>query len=123
MSCHEMTCREFVEFLSDYLEGELPDDQAVVFEEHMRLCPPCIEFLESFQTTVRLGIDVCRCSESEPPPDVPERLVQAILEARRSSAKEDGIPDFTPSRHHLEQLWQPPSPCAVLSTSPIAGRT
>ena len=77
-----MNCREFVEFIIDYLDGELPADQASVFEEHMHLCPPCIEYLQSYRTSVKLSADVCRCTD-EVPPEVPEKLVQAILAARK----------------------------------------
>ena len=77
-----MKCREFVEFIIDYLDGELPADQAAVFEEHMHLCPPCIEYLETYRTSVKLTVECCRCGD-DVPPEVPEKLVQAILAARR----------------------------------------
>ena len=78
-----MTCREFVDFLMAYDEGELPEDQCARFEQHMSDCPPCITYLETYRETIRLGRQVCRDPEGPPPEDVPEGLIQAILAARK----------------------------------------
>ena len=43
-----MTCRELIDFIMEYLDGELPQEQRSVFEEHLKLCPPCLEYLESY---------------------------------------------------------------------------
>jgi anti-sigma factor RsiW len=78
-----MTCREVIEFLAEYLAGELPPEQHKVFTEHLDACPECVAYLESYEETVRLG--KAALSEPEDPvsDDVPEELVQAILAARR----------------------------------------
>ncbi len=78
-----MNCREFVDFLMQYIEDELPEEQAAVFRQHMLDCPPCETYLDTYRETVRLGRGVCREDESLPD-DVPEALVAAILEARRA---------------------------------------
>jgi anti-sigma factor RsiW len=77
------TCREFVEFLYAYLDGELPPEQARDFKAHLDLCPPCAHYLESYKCASELPR---RCAELErqgPPADMPEDLVRAILKARR----------------------------------------
>jgi anti-sigma factor RsiW len=79
-----MKCREFVEFLMEYLDGGLGESERSVFEGHVALCPACVNYLETYRETIRLGNSVC-ASEEEVPPDVPEELVQAILSARRSN--------------------------------------
>ena len=78
-----MKCREFVEFLMEYLDGALGDSERRVFEGHVERCPACVNYLETYRATIRLG-SVC-ASEEDVPPDVPEELVQAILSARRSN--------------------------------------
>lgn len=35
--------------LSDYLDGVLPAEQQRALEEHLRLCPPCLIYLEQFR--------------------------------------------------------------------------
>ena len=78
-----MNCREFVEFLMDWLEGGLPERQRTTFQQHMNDCPSCVTYLETYRETVRLGREVCGDPEGPVPGDVPEALVRAILAARR----------------------------------------
>ena len=79
-----MNCREFVDFLMTYLDGELADEPTRVFEEHMQLCPPCLTFLDTYRETIRLGR--CACREAAPVlEEAPEELIQAILAARREA--------------------------------------
>lgn len=77
-----LTCREFVDFLADYLEGRLPEDQLARFNDHLARCPSCVNYTRSYQDTVRLGKSVLPRREEPVPGDVPEDLVQAILAAR-----------------------------------------
>lgn len=79
-----MTCREFLDFLMSYLDGELEDEPVKVFEEHMRLCPPCETYLETYKDTIRLGVYACRDENGPPPESAPEPLIQAILAARKT---------------------------------------
>jgi anti-sigma factor RsiW len=76
-----VTCRELVEFLMAYLDGELPEGQRAAFEEHLRLCPPCEVYLRTYEDTIRLGKGACRVEE-ELAEDAPDDLVRAILAAR-----------------------------------------
>jgi anti-sigma factor RsiW len=79
-----MKCREFVEFIMEYLDGGLADGERRVFEGHVDRCPACLNYLDTYRETIRLGSSVC-ASDADVPPDVPEELVQAILSARRSN--------------------------------------
>jgi anti-sigma factor RsiW len=79
-----ITCREFVEFLDRYVEGELSAEERATFDRHMVDCPPCEEFLASYRATIGL------CREAYGAPDapaaadgIPEELVRAILEAKK----------------------------------------
>ena len=78
-----MKCREFVEFLMEYLDGALAQEERSVFEGHIEDCAACVNYLETYSETVRLGNSVCT-PDAEVPPDVPEELVQAILSARHT---------------------------------------
>lgn len=78
-----LTCRELADFLLQYLEGELPAEQRAEFEEHLEDCPPCVHYLESYETTVQLEKEAAREPEDAlPPEEAPEALVRAILAAR-----------------------------------------
>lgn len=77
-----LTCREFADFLMAYLDEELPEDERAEFESHLGLCPPCVNYVDTYKETVRLG-KACCDPEGPVPADAPEKLVQAILAARR----------------------------------------
>lgn len=76
-----LTCREFADFLWKYREGELPADQRLRFDAHLSVCPPCVAYLHTYEQAVRLGKRSFDALD-EPVPEVPEDLVQAVLEAR-----------------------------------------
>ena len=77
-----MTCRELIEFLMDYVEGDLPDNQRATFEDHLNRCPPCRSYLDTYRKSVDL---TSICYDEDVPPDVPEELIKAILAARKQT--------------------------------------
>jgi anti-sigma factor RsiW len=78
-----MNCREFTEFLHDYLLGGLLAEVRAEFDKHLAECPWCVAYLDSYRKTIQLEQAAFSAPEDAPPPtDVPEELVQAILRAR-----------------------------------------
>jgi anti-sigma factor RsiW len=78
-----MTCREFIEFMMEYLDHELSEQERAVFDQHLSICPPCEAYLDSYKKTVELGkASFADCGDGELPHDVPEDLIEAILAAR-----------------------------------------
>jgi predicted anti-sigma-YlaC factor YlaD len=73
-----MTCRQVIEFLDRYCDGELTALQRARFKVHLSLCRNCRRYLASYRATIRLSRDA-----SGPPPEVPEELIQAILASVR----------------------------------------
>ena len=53
-SAQELTCRELVELVTDYLEHALPADERARFEEHLEGCGPCVEYIGQMRRTVEL---------------------------------------------------------------------
>jgi anti-sigma factor RsiW len=79
-----VTCREFVDFIMEYLDGELPSDVHLPFERHISLCPDCDRYLQQYRATVATSrAAFANCGDGELPDDVPEELITAILESRR----------------------------------------
>ena len=74
-----MNCREMSDFLSAYLSGEMPPEEAARFQEHLRFCPPCVQYLDGYKKAIELGRKCCEHEKVK----VPEDLIQAILHARR----------------------------------------
>lgn len=79
-----MTCREFVEFLMAYLEGELDGEALEIFERHLCSCAGCVSYMKSYKQTVEMGRCVCKEENGPVPEDAPRELVEAILAARKA---------------------------------------
>ena len=79
-----MTCREFADFMMDYLSEELSSEARDRFEHHLSLCTNCRKYLTSYEETVKLGKKAFEDESAPLPAEVPEDLVAAILAARRS---------------------------------------
>jgi anti-sigma factor RsiW len=78
-----MNCREFTEFLHEYLFDHLPPAERAEFEKHLAECPWCVAYLDSYRKTIQLEQAAFPAAEDAPPPcDAPEELVRAILRAR-----------------------------------------
>lgn len=48
------SCQDSIDLLLSYLDGDLPPEEAAHLEEHLGGCPPCIDFLRSYQKTPHL---------------------------------------------------------------------
>jgi anti-sigma factor RsiW len=81
----DLTCRELVDFLMAWLEGDLPPRQRAAFDAHLAVCEDCVAYLRSYEATLRLERRALEAPEAQVPDEVPERLVAAILAARRAS--------------------------------------
>jgi anti-sigma factor RsiW len=71
-----LVCREFVELVTDYLEGALPDHERVRFEAHLAECDGCTAYLEDMRRLVGSLHEL-----PDPPPDPATR--EALLSAFR----------------------------------------
>jgi anti-sigma factor RsiW len=77
-----MNCKTLIEFLADYLSGELPADQRAVFEEHLAECEWCVDYLRTYQEAVQMGRAALTAPYAPAAGSAPEELIQAILAAR-----------------------------------------
>lgn len=75
----EMTCRELVELVTDYLEERLSPAERARFDAHLEICEGCRAYLDQMRATVRaLG----RLPEDTLPPELEERLMRAFRDWR-----------------------------------------
>ncbi len=79
-----LTCREFENFVLDYTEGQLTGKQRLAFDMHMRMCAECRRYLQQYQRTIEASREAFPSPDEAVPGEMPEALVAAILEARRS---------------------------------------
>jgi anti-sigma factor RsiW len=77
-----ITCREVLDFIMAYLDGELTPDQKHEFERHLGVCPSCVNYLDSYKATINLGKTAMQNLDEPATGSVPEGLIRAIREAR-----------------------------------------
>ena len=49
----DLACRELVELVTEYLEGALPEEERVAFEQHLVICTGCAAHMDQVHTTRR----------------------------------------------------------------------
>ncbi len=75
MSVDELTCRELVEIVTEYLEGALAPEDYARFERHLGMCEGCSIYVDQMRETIRL---TGMLSEDEIPEDAREALLNAF---------------------------------------------
>jgi anti-sigma factor RsiW len=81
VTADEVTCQQFVELITDYLEGALTTRALSRVEEHLVMCDWCVTYLEQMDATIASLAALGATRSAEPPDD-------ALLSALR--AKRDG---------------------------------
>jgi len=76
-----LACREFVELVTDYLEGTLAEDERVRFEAHLAECDGCAGYLQDMRRMVDALHGV---RGPEPDPVTRQALTRAFHELRGS---------------------------------------
>ncbi len=78
-----ITCRELIEFLHLYLDGELPPGRVQEFERHLAVCDSCVNYIKTYEEAIALGKAACAELDDPIGSEVPQELVVAILSASR----------------------------------------
>jgi anti-sigma factor RsiW len=73
----ELSCKQVVELVNDYLEEALPLAERTEFELHLAYCEGCAEYLRQLR---QLGRAAARLREE----DVPEKTRNELLDAFRA---------------------------------------
>ena len=76
----ELSCREVVEILGDYLEGAMTPEDRVRLEQHLADCDGCAAYLEQLRVTIRLS---GRLSEEAVSSEAMAPLLEAFRAWRR----------------------------------------
>ena len=48
-----MTCQQVADLIRDYLAEELNPEIAAAFQEHLRRCPDCVAFINTYKKTTQ----------------------------------------------------------------------
>ena len=79
----EMTCQEFVELVTELIEGQLVASVRLEAEAHLDECDDCTAYLEQMRQTIS-GLRALAASEDFP--RTRERAIAAFAELRGGSA-------------------------------------
>lgn len=77
-----MTCREMIELLLDYCNGDLDSELCRQLREHLDMCPPCVTYLETYQITIRV-------SRQLPAAPLPPHVAQRLQDAMKAMGQSD----------------------------------
>jgi len=69
-------CKECLELLNDYIEGELSAEVHASLEDHFEDCPPCIAFLNTYKATIHMSQTILKSNDV--PDIVKERLKKFV---------------------------------------------
>ncbi|MEW5854282.1 MAG: anti-sigma factor [Myxococcota bacterium] len=72
------TCQEAAAVLSDYVDGNLPPEEAALMKSHLDDCPPCASFLKSF----KVATDATRLMLLKQIPGDFQNRLKSFLKAR-----------------------------------------
>jgi anti-sigma factor RsiW len=76
----DLSCRELVELVTDYLERALPLGERLRFERHLAICPGCAAYLRQLDVTRRA---VGRLTDASLRGDAREELLRAFRDWKR----------------------------------------
>jgi len=76
------TCKECIDLLLDYVDGELPVEMRARLEVHMGECEPCDQFLKTYKATPGL----CRKALAA---KMPESVAKKLGDFLRLEMKKD----------------------------------
>jgi len=74
-------CKECLDLLYDYLDGNLDQKATKELDEHFEDCPPCISFLNTYKSTTELARE--SLGKIEIPEAVQSRLLDYLKEHTR----------------------------------------
>ena len=77
----EITCREIVGLVTDYLEGAMAQDVHARMDRHLATCEGCINYLEQMRETIRV---TGQLTEEQIPETQRLQLLEAFRDWRRS---------------------------------------
>jgi anti-sigma factor (TIGR02949 family) len=79
----DLTCKEIVELVTEYLEGKLPHDERTRFEMHLCYCDWCVTYLDQMRAVKALSAEAVEEA-------IPEETRDALLEAFRGWKRGQG---------------------------------
>lgn len=74
------SCKESIDVLLDYLDGQMSPEEEKHLQEHLGACPPCVDFLRTYRATPSL----CKRALAA---KMPEELTRKLTDFLRTKTK------------------------------------
>jgi len=74
-----LNCREFEEFIDDYIDGKLPSSVSRKVYLHLLACWDCKSYIRAYKRSIEMGKAFCDKLDSEVLEDVPDELISIVL--------------------------------------------
>lgn len=81
MTSNGITCKEFVELVTDYFEGSMTSEEKARFEAHISTCKGCETYLNQMAQTIRW---TGRLTEEQVPEEAQAELLSTFREWKKS---------------------------------------
>ena len=78
-----MACKEFVELITAYLDGALPDDLRADVDEHLDMCDGCQNVLAQWRTIINLAGQLTEADVENTDELTRDRLISTFRGLRR----------------------------------------
>ena len=75
------SCKDSVNLLMDFLDGEMKPEDEAHLQEHLSGCPPCVDFLKTYRATPSL----CRRALAK---QMPQELSAKLTDFLRAKIKQ-----------------------------------
>jgi len=66
---HEISCKELVDLVADYMDEAISDDARAKFEQHLSECGYCSAYVQQMHLTVKLTSKLTEPEANQPAPD------------------------------------------------------
>ena len=77
------TCKQITDLVFNYLNDKLSPNVKRDFQQHLRICPDCVSFLNTYRKTVSV-------TRSVRPEEIPPRVRNNILDFLRRRVRKSG---------------------------------
>lgn len=81
---HASTCKECLDLLTDYVDGQLEPSVQQALDAHLHACPPCEDFVATYKATS----SVCRKALARA---MPESVASRLRDFLRSEITKDKV--------------------------------
>jgi anti-sigma factor RsiW len=74
----DVDCQDFVELITDYLEGVIPAETRARIDQHLTICPGCATALEQWKTVIEVTGHLADAEVDTLDPDTRAQLLAAF---------------------------------------------